>query len=80
MRVRLYGRLAQDISPDLELDADTSTSVAELRQRLAAQYPAAASVLNNERSRVCVRNEFVPDEHWLDAGDEVEILAPVSGG
>lgn len=80
MRVRFYGRLAQEIGSDLELGDETPITVAELRRRLAAQYPSAAYVLNNERSRVYVRNEFVPDEHRLDAQDEVEILAPVSGG
>ncbi len=80
MRVHFYGRLTQEIGSELELGGETSILVAELRRRLAAQYPGAASVLNNERSRVCVRNEFVSDEHRLDPQDEVEILAPVSGG
>jgi molybdopterin converting factor small subunit len=78
--VRFFGRLTQEVGSDLELGGETSMSVAELRQSLAAQYPRAASVLKNERSRVCLRNEFVSDEHRLYPHDEVEILAPVSGG
>jgi molybdopterin converting factor small subunit len=78
VRILLYGRLAETIDRHIELDAPRGWSIAELRRRIAADHPAAADSL--ERSRACIGNAVVGDDHILSAGDDVEFLPPVSGG
>jgi molybdopterin converting factor small subunit len=78
LRVLLYGRLADVIGRQVEVDAPGGSSVGELRRELASRHPAAAEAL--DRSRACVERSFVSDEHVLTAGEEVEFLPPVSGG
>ena len=75
MRVLLYGRLADAIGRQIEVDGN---SVAEARRELASRHPAAADALN--RSRACVADTLVDDDYRLAAADELELLPPVSGG
>lgn len=76
----LYGRLAEAIGPDLEIEASPGCSVAELRDRLIAQYPRAEQPLRSRRALACIGDVIVPDTYVLKAGDRVEFLPPVSGG
>jgi len=78
--VLLYGRLAEAIGPDLEIEASPGCSVAELRDRLIAQYPRAEQPLRSRRALACIGDVIVPDTYVLKAGDRVEFLPPVSGG
>jgi molybdopterin converting factor small subunit len=80
LKVHFYGRLAQAIGPALEIHVPAGSSVAELRERLAAEFPQAAETLNNTRARACVANAIVGDDHRIAAGEELEFLPPVSGG
>ena len=80
MKITFYGRLAEAIGPELDLDQKTDCSVAEIRDRLAAEYPAAAGTLASRRSFACVGGSMVRDDFLLSAADEVEFLPPVSGG
>lgn len=80
MKVLLYGRLAEAIGPDLEIEASPGCSVAELRDRLIAQYPRAEQPLRSRRALACIGDVIVPDTYVLKAGDRVEFLPPVSGG
>ena len=80
MKVLFYGRLAEAIAPELEIDAPAGCSVAELRGRLAAAHPEAEGSLRDRRARACVGNSLVDDTYLLRSGDSVEFLPPVSGG
>lgn len=80
MRVLFFGRLAEAIAPELDIEAAPGCSVAELRARLAAEHPAAADVLRSRRARICVSDRLVDEDYRVRAGDTVEFLAPVSGG
>ena len=80
MTILFYGRLAEAIGPAVELDGDANCSVAQLRERLAREHPAAAATFASKRSRVCVGNQMVPDDFVVRSGDQVEFLPPVSGG
>jgi molybdopterin converting factor subunit 1 len=60
----------------VELPADAT--VADLRQRLAGDFPALAGLL--ERSAVAVNHDFADDARPLRPGDEVAVIPPVSGG
>lgn len=78
MKVLFYGRLADAIGPDIEIEAGGACSVAELRRRVAASHPDAADALG--RSRAVIASAMVGDEHVIAAADQVEFLPPVSGG
>jgi molybdopterin converting factor subunit 1 len=79
IHVRLFARardLARTDRCDVEL-ADGAT-VADLRHRLAADYPALTGLL--ERSVLAVENDFADDARVLPPNAEVALLPPVSGG
>lgn len=80
MKVLFYGRLAETIAKEVEVDALPGGTVAQLRERVIADYPQAQDVLRSPRSRACVRDTLVEDDHVLEAADAVEFLPPVSGG
>jgi molybdopterin converting factor small subunit len=80
VKVLFYGRLAESIAPEIEVDALAGTSVAELRDRLIALYPEAERTLSSRRSRACIGDTLVNDNYMLKAADTVEFLSPVSGG
>lgn len=79
MKVIFYGRLADLFGKEVEWDAAVG-SIAELRRALVGRCPESAAVLTDGRSRACVAGQFVPDSHVLEGSEEVEFLAPVSGG
>ena len=80
MKVRSYGKLADLLGAEREVHIDAPCTVAELRRRLAAEYPEAAEALNNKRVRACIGDAIVPDSHLLVVDEHIELLAPVSGG
>jgi len=80
MKILFYGRLAEAIALELEVGASPGSSVADVRERLAAEHPGAAAVLRNERALSLVRDRLVRDDYCLAAGDTLEFLPPVSGG
>ena len=80
MKVLFYGRLAEAIGQELEIDAQPGSSVGELRDRLVAEYPEIENVLRNKRARACVGQTLVGDDYVPAPSDTVEFLPPVSGG
>lgn len=80
MRVLFYGRLADTIGAELEVDASPGCSVAEVRDRLAAEHPEAEDLLRSRRALTCVGDRMVRGDHRLAAGETLEFLPPVSGG
>lgn len=79
-RILFHGRLADLFERDLEIATPRGCSIGDLRTRIAAQYPHAADALCNSRVRACVGDSIVHDNHRIAPGDQVEFLAPVSGG
>jgi len=80
VKVRSYGKLADLLGPERDIEIDKACTVAELRSQLAAACPAAAASLGNKRVRACVGDSIVPDSHILGPGESIDLLAPVSGG
>lgn len=80
MKVLFYGRLATAIGPELEVDAPPGSSVAQLRERLVAEYPEAEQPMRSRRARACVGDSIVHDDYVLRPEDRIEFLPPVSGG
>jgi molybdopterin converting factor subunit 1 len=79
IRVRLFARAKELAGRDeVELDLPAGSTVAELRRRLAADYPPLAGLL--PRCAVAVDAEFARDDRALGDGAEVALLPPVSGG
>jgi molybdopterin converting factor subunit 1 len=77
--VRLFARAKDLAGADVvRLELPDGATVGELRQRLAADYPRLAALL--ERSALAVQDEFAEDELTLPRGAEVALLPPVSGG
>ena len=82
MNVLFYGRLAEMIGPELEIEVPSGCSIVQLRDRLIADHPQAARALGSERerARACVADAFVDGQYILQPSDRVEFLPPVSGG
>jgi sulfur-carrier protein len=80
VKIRLYGRLAEAVGPQVELDVGVATSVGDIRRLVAEQFPQSAATLASSRSRACIGGSIVGDDHLVSAGDSVEFLPPVSGG
>lgn len=80
MKVRFYGRLADVFGSEREIKIETPCTVAQLRQRLAANNPEAAESLQNRRVRACIGDTIVDDDHFIPKDEVLELLAPVSGG
>lgn len=79
MKIIFYGRLAEAIGHEVELDAPDGCTVAELRERLAAEHPEAADRLASRRARACIDDTLVGEDAVV-AGRPLEFLPPVSGG
>ena len=80
MKVRFYGKLADVFGSEREVSAETLSTVAEVRLRLAADHPGGAETLSNTRIRACIGNAFVQETDVIPEGEVLEFLAPVSGG
>lgn len=80
MKILFYGRLADAMGRELDIDAPTRSSVGELRQSLVDDHPELAGGLDSKRARSCVADTLVGDDYRLAAGDTLEFLPPVSGG
>lgn len=79
VQIRLFAR-ARDLAQSdcVRVELPDRATVADLRRRIAADYPRLASLL--ERSALAVENEFAADDLMLSADAEVALLPPVSGG
>lgn len=79
IHLRLFAR-ARDLAgrDALIVELADAATVADLRCKLASDYPALSGLL--ERSALAVANDFAEDSRVLRANDEVALLPPVSGG
>lgn len=54
------------------------TSMRELKERLASEYPALAPLI--ALSRFAVDRSFANDNHTIHGKEEIAMIPPVSGG
>lgn len=64
--------------PELHWQVPAGTTVAQVRDRLEAERPELARW--RDLVRFGVNLQFVPPDTPLQAGDEVVVIPPVSGG
>jgi len=77
--VKLFARAKDLAGTDvLRVELPEGATVAELRQRLAAQCQALAELL--KRSAIGVDGNFAQEGTILHPAAEVAVLPPVSGG
>jgi molybdopterin converting factor small subunit len=79
MKIRFFGRLRDSLGEEMEVAVAQGETVADLRARLAALHPDAATELLGTRVRAFVADAMVGEDFRL-AGEPVEFLPPVSGG
>jgi sulfur-carrier protein len=77
VKIKAFG-ISRDIIGNRELAFELSgTSVGDLRNTLAAQYPDLKK-LNS--LFIAVNQEYASDEARLSETDEIALIPPVSGG
>jgi molybdopterin converting factor small subunit len=79
MNVRLYGRLADLLGEQVQLDL-AGCSVGKVRTAMAERHPAARAEILSQRVRACVGDMIVGEEHVVSEADVIEFFPPVSGG
>lgn len=62
---------------EMAIDLHERHTVQALRQLLAEQYPALATL---KSLFIAVNNEYANDGHELHETDEIALIPPVSGG
>ena len=80
VRVRVFANVREITGGDPEIGFDAAeVRIAELRDRLAREYPALAELL--PVLAVAVNQEYVQDpDAVITAGDEVALIQPIAGG
>jgi molybdopterin converting factor small subunit len=77
--VRFYGRLAEEVQPEFVLPiAREGLTIGEVRRKIADQF--SGSRLLDPEIRAVLGDEVVQEGMMIFPGDEVEFLAPLSGG
>ncbi|MHB8377199.1 MAG: MoaD/ThiS family protein [Dehalococcoidia bacterium] len=79
IHVRLFAGLHDLVGQrDLVIDMPPRATIGQLRERLGEEYPVVQPFLS---TLVCaVAEEYVPSDHVLEDGDNVELFPPISGG
>ena len=76
--VQLFASYAESFgAPTLQLPLKTGSTVADLLDHL--RLLPGASILPDS-PRVAVNRKFAPKDQLVDAGDEIALIPPVSGG
>ena len=79
VRVLLFAALREAAgSREVSIAVPDGASVADLRERLALEYPSVARLLAN--AAVAVNEEYADAADRLKAGDVAAFIPPVSGG
>ncbi|HST36657.1 MAG TPA: MoaD/ThiS family protein [Allosphingosinicella sp.] len=75
MKILFFGRLADSLGRELDLDLpDEGCTVAELRRRLGG------SLLDAAGARACIDRVIVPESARILPCHEVAFVPPLSGG
>jgi molybdopterin synthase sulfur carrier subunit len=75
IQILVFGKLT-DILPALVFKVDAGETVASLKHRLEAEYPA----LSGRTYRISVNRKMVDEKSFVMPGDEIALMPPFSGG
>ena len=79
VQVRLFAAARQEAGSDvIDVELKNGATVADVRDALASQLPALASLL--ARVAFAVDAEYAADSREIPDGAEVACIPPVSGG
>lgn len=79
LAVRLFASARDLLGRDrVTLDCMCPCTIAELREQLIVAHPALAALA--VRSRFAHNGDFATDDAQVQAGDELALIPPVSGG
>ena len=77
--VKLFALMRETAGTDtISLELPERTTIIQALTVLQCQHPSLAPYLDN--SRIALQMEFVSPETTLQAGDELALIPPVSGG
>lgn len=81
MKIAFYGKLAELIDAELELQLPPAIRTAgDLRGFLAETYPGHAQEFAGQRMKILCGDDFLSDDASISACELIELLPPVSGG
>lgn len=80
MKILLFGRLADSLGREIELDSRGPRTIGDVRRELARLHPGAAGDLVATRARAWVNDEMSPEDRLVGPADEIALLPPLSGG
>ena len=80
MKLLFYGRLADVLGREMEIDTPATCTIAQLRSQLVGEHCHARELFDDKRVRACVAGKIVDNEYLARDSDVVEFLPPVSGG
>ena len=79
--VRYFAALREALGGPETREVSSGTTLAMLRDQLAASSPRHAEALRRDRALRCAVNQTLVDEStFLDEGAEVAFFPPVTGG
>ena len=79
LKVMLFAGLAEAAgSRSVQFEIGLPVKVSEVKRLFSERYPEAAR--QAAASFAAINQEYASDEAWIEEGDEVALLPPVSGG
>jgi molybdopterin converting factor subunit 1 len=79
VEIKLFATLKERAKTNvIAVPINTTTTVRQLREAVAAQYPVLAPLM--QQTLVAVNEEFAFNDDAVQPSDEVALFPPVSGG
>jgi molybdopterin converting factor small subunit len=80
VKIVLYGRLADSLGRELQMDVGGSCTISAIKERIIRDHPVAAETLMKRSSRAVVGGSLVSDDLVVSREETIEFLPPLSGG
>ncbi len=81
IKVRFFASFRERVGKgEVSLDLDREVTIAQLLEKLKAEFPESEKILEHGRCIIAVNQEVATEETPVSPGDEVAVFPPVSGG